>query len=487
VTAPAVPTAPAPAAILDTLDVAVLAVDRDWRITYANGVWAQRRGQPALVGVPLLEAFPRLAGAPELELLHATMADGRPRSYRVAYADEVVDGTWDVTLTREPGGQLVITSRDVTAQAHLEEVHHDLLDSIGEGLFVCNADWRLEYWNAAAERITHRPRSTVVGRVLWSAFPGLIGTSFERLYRQTMTERVAGTAHAIEYRPPLSRRPDTHAPAGTYDARSYPVAGGGILVIFAEVTERERQAQLLRSLFEEARAANDAKTAFLATLSHELRTPLAALTGYGELLEDEVPGPLGPAQKEMVGRLRAVAHHLTVLIEEMLTFAALESRTPGAPIEVRRDAVDIAELLQQLAALVEPLARAKGLVVTVGMAGGLPALESDPAKLQQILLNLVSNAIKFTEQGEVRVRARPVPGGIAVDVADTGVGIAEADRPRLFRAFGQLDEPIRRRQGGTGLGLYLSRRLAELLGGSIEFSSAPGVGSTFTVTLPARR
>jgi signal transduction histidine kinase len=479
--------APLPAAILDALDLAILTVGPDWYITYANDVWVRRRGQPidTLIGASLWEAFPRLIGAPEVAVLEATMADGQPRDYRVRFADQTGDRIWDVMCAREPGGQLVITSRDVTRHARLEQVHDRLLDSIGEGLFVCNADWRVEYWNAAAETITRRRRSSVIGQNLWAAFPGLLGTSFERLYRQAMQERVAATGHAIEYRPPATRRPGWHAPAGVYDARVYPVEGGGLLVIFADVGERERQAHLLRTLFEEARAANEAKTAMLATLSHELRTPLAAIAGYSELIEDEVDGPLTVAQRDTMVRLRAVTQHLTVLIEELLTFAALESRAPGAPIDVNITTVDLREIVVELRDIVEPLARGKGLDCQITVSADTPLLHTDSSKVQQILLNLASNAIKYTERGSVRLLVEgDRSGGARLVVADTGIGIAEADRERLFRPFGQLHPPLRRSVGGAGLGLYICRQLVDALGGTITFSSTLGAGTTFVVTLP---
>lgn len=484
---PTTAAAPLPLAILDALDLGILTVGPDWCITYANATWDRRRGQPVadMIGASLWDAFPRLKGAPEVAVFSATMADGQPRDYRVSYADRTGDRIWDVVCTREPGGQLVITSRDVTRFARLEQVHDRLLDSIGEGLFVCNADWRVEYWNAAAETITRRRRSSVIGQNLWAAFPGLAGTSFERLYRQSMLERVPAVGHAIEYRPPSTRRPGWHAPAGVYDARVYPVEGGGLLVIFADVGERERQSQLLRTLFEEARAANEAKTAMLATLSHELRTPLAAIAGYSELIEDEVDGPLTPAQQETMARLRAVTQHLTVLIEELLTFAALESRAPGAPIDVHVATVDLRDVVQALRDIIEPLARGKGLACEIEVDPGTPLLHTDSGKVQQLLLNLTSNAVKYTEHGAVRLLVEgDRSGGARLIVSDTGIGIAEADRERLFRPFGQLHPPLRRRVGGAGLGLYICRQLVDALGGTITFSSVEGEGTTFVVTLP---
>jgi signal transduction histidine kinase len=244
-------------------------------------------------------------------------------------------------------------------------------------------------------------------------------------------------------------------------------------------------------LVEAAQEANDTKSAFLATVSHELRTPLTALTGYGELLADEIFGPLTAGQGELVERMRAVTHQLTSMIEEILTFSALEA---GREV-VRPVAVDVAEVVLGVRAVVEPLAEQKGLAFAVALPPAAPPLVTDPDKLRQILVNLCGNAVKFTAAGSVVLTvqaddargpgaAGPAERAVRFAVADTGVGIAAHDLPRLFHAFSQLDMGLTRRYGGTGLGLYISQRLARLLGGRIEVTSAPGAGSTFTLTLP---
>lgn len=239
-------------------------------------------------------------------------------------------------------------------------------------------------------------------------------------------------------------------------------------------------------LLEETRAADAAKTALLATLSHELRTPMAALEGYGELLEDEILGPLVPAQRDVLTNLRAVGRHLGSLIEEILTFASLEADR----LVPRRTSVPLDELLDSVHPVVAPLAREKGITLRIALAPSLPAVYTDEDRVRQILLNLIANAIKFTENGEVSVSVdagAKEPDGepsIAFIVRDTGIGMEAADMARLFKPFSQLDDGPTRRHKGTGLGLYISRRLADLLGGRIEVLSAPGAGSTFTLVLP---
>lgn len=239
-------------------------------------------------------------------------------------------------------------------------------------------------------------------------------------------------------------------------------------------------------LLEDARAADSAKTSLLATLSHELRTPLTALEGYGELLEDEILGPLSTEQRDVIVRLRTVSRHLGSLIEDILTFASLEADR----VAIRNAPVKVEELLDSLHPFIEPLAREKGIGFSVSCEQRLPLLHTDDARVRQILLNLCQNAVKFTENGEVELqvsagsRVSASDGQVRFQVRDTGVGIASRDLQRLFRPFSQLEDVPTRRHRGTGLGLYISRRLATLLGGRIEVESRPGKGSVFTLVLP---
>lgn len=242
-------------------------------------------------------------------------------------------------------------------------------------------------------------------------------------------------------------------------------------------------------LLEEVQSADAAKSSLLATLSHELRTPLTALEGYGELLEDEILGPLTQLQRDTIVRLRSVSRHLGTLIEDILTYASLEA----GRLSPRFAPVQVDALIDSMLPYVEPLAREKGLEFTVELTEGMADFESDEDRLRQILLNLVQNALKFTEAGSVQLRVTPGspehdrPASVRFAIRDTGPGIPEADLPRLFRPFSQLADVHSRRHSGTGLGLYISKRLATMLGGRIEVVSRPGDGAQFTLVVPVVR
>ncbi len=233
-------------------------------------------------------------------------------------------------------------------------------------------------------------------------------------------------------------------------------------------------------LLEQAQSADRAKSRFLATVSHELRTPLTALAGYEELLADQVIGPLSENQLDVLERMRAVTQHLAVVIEEVLAFSSLEDgRETVRPTEFLA-----ADLLHAAAAVIEPLARQKHLSFTYHVPDEPIRMSSDIDKIRQILVNLAGNSVKFTDRGEVSISLERDGAQVRFIVRDTGIGIAAQDLARLFRPFAQLDTGLTRRHGGTGLGLYISRRLAELLGGRIEVKSEVGKGSEFSLVLP---
>lgn len=233
-------------------------------------------------------------------------------------------------------------------------------------------------------------------------------------------------------------------------------------------------------LLEQAQAADRAKSRFLATVSHELRTPLTALAGYEELLADQVIGPLSDNQIDVLERMRAVTQHLAVVIEEVLAFSSLED---GREV-VRPTEFLAADLMHAAAAVIEPLARQKHLGFSFRVPSEPIRMSSDIDKIRQILVNLAGNAVKFTDHGEVVMDLERGDGVVRFVVRDTGIGIAPQDLARLFQPFAQVDTGLTRRHGGTGLGLYISRRLAELLGGRIEVKSELGKGSEFTLVLP---
>ena len=248
----------------------------------------------------------------------------------------------------------------------------------------------------------------------------------------------------------------------------------------------------LAAAVERAEAADRLKSAFLAAMSHELRTPLNSILGFVGILLQELPGPLNAEQAKQLGIVRNSARHLLDLINDVLDLSKIEA----GQLEVRREEFSPIESVERVVATVRPLAQAKGLALALDV-GELPRrVASDRRRVEQILLNLLNNAIKFTDSGEVRLAAetlaewRPAAGAAPVPavrfrVVDTGVGIREEDLCRLFQPFVQLDTGLTRQYDGTGLGLAICRRLAVLLGGEVAAASAPGKGSEFTVVLPA--
>jgi len=260
-----------------------------------------------------------------------------------------------------------------------------------------------------------------------------------------------------------------------------------VLLRAAAIVQRGERAQALAldnaaAARDEAERANRAKNDFLAVMSHELRTPLNAIIGYGSLLRDGIPDPATTGQRGYIERIGASAKHLLALIDEVLTLSRLElGRERVTPTTIAA-----ATLVEEAAAMMEPEARKKGLAITLELPEESVAMVTDAGKLRQALVNLISNAVKFTDEGEVCVRARTALEGeeIVFDVEDSGIGISEQHLPRIFDAFWQVDQAPTRRVGGTGLGLHVTRRLVRLLGGDIAARSILGEGSCFTIRVP---
>jgi signal transduction histidine kinase len=249
--------------------------------------------------------------------------------------------------------------------------------------------------------------------------------------------------------------------------------------LFAEVQSRTRE---LAKTVDDLEIASQHKSQFVANMSHELRTPLAAILGYAELMQEGFYEPLGQKSLDALTRIRSNGKHLLGLINTVLDIAKIES----GQFTLSMAEYAIESVVETVRSATESLAQNKKLILKTEVAKSLPVGLGDEQRLTQVLLNLVGNAIKFTDTGEVRVTAKVVNGHFNVSVIDTGPGIPEEHQARIFEQFHQVDSSNTKAKGGTGLGLAIAKQIVEMHGGLIWVESTLGKGSTFQMKLPTR-
>jgi PAS domain S-box-containing protein len=424
--------------------------------------------------------------------------------FRNAAGQRLIGGiAIDITerrLAEEAQGRLA--EQEHLARIEAEKARWQLdhiLESMTDAFVSLDHNWRYVYVNDRAARIFNRRREDLLGKHIWTEFPEGVGQPFQRLYERAMSEQVP--IQFEEYYPPYER---------WFENRVYPTQGG-ISIVFQDITDRKRAETLLRESNESleikvaerttelkaalvrAEAADRIKSAFLATMSHELRTPLNSILGFTGIVLQGLAGPLSAEQTKQLGMVRSSARHLLELIGDVLDISKIEA----GQMDVRTESVDLHASVDRVTGTVKPMLEKKGLTLSVVMPPALEPIGSDRRRVEQILLNLLNNAIKFTDNGGITLTAERVsdlrqpPGAepqsaVCIRVADTGIGIKEEDLATLFQPFRQIDRGLTRQHEGTGLGLAICRRLTELLGGAIGVESVWGRGSVFTVTIPLK-
>ena len=347
------------------------------------------------------------------------------------------------------------------------EILQRLAEASPLALFAVDRAWRVQLWSPAAARLFGWSEAEVLGKLV----PGLDYDRRESL-RQPVAQALAGS------------------PVALTDVR-WPRAGGGDVLIDIHVAPLRNDSGRVVGLAgvvqdvaerEEARRARDlakVRAQFLRTMSHELRSPLTSILGFAELLRNDIAGPLSETQREYLDDIHGAGAHLLSLVNDVLDL----SRIDAGVWDLSPEYIDVTPFVEGVAGSFAERAARKGLKLRLDTASAPASVTADRRALTQILINLISNAIKFTEEGEVAVCVRE-DAALVIDVRDTGIGIAPEDQGRIFEEFSQVHQGIDRPYEGTGLGLAIARRLAQASGGDIVLTSTLGEGSTFTLRLP---
>jgi PAS domain S-box-containing protein len=408
-----------------------------------------------------------------------------------------------------PGGGFIDIYTDITARKNAEqeagrraEMLQATIDNMADGVRVFDKDFRLVAWNRQAFAMLGFPDELARTGTPYSAFVDF-NSRHEGLQNrpdESMEDKLVRAANAIDV------RGEHLTPAGrVVMKRRRVMPGGGFVSTYFDITERrraeealERKAEELTAAIEQrdraqadmaaakerAELANRAKSEFLANMSHELRTPLNAIIGFAEMMQAEVVGPIGERYRDYARNIRDSGAHLLAIITDILDLAKIEA----GKMMLDEAVVSVADLIESCITLVRNRAELAGISLAGVTQENVPRIWADERKLKQILINVISNAVKFTPSGgRVTVVATLREGDLVLSVTDTGIGIAPEDIPKALAPFTQLDNGLTRRYDGTGLGLGLAQSLARLHNGTLAIESAVGEGTTVTLTLPAHR
>jgi len=371
------------------------------------------------------------------------------------------------------------TLNNITEQTSAEEAlgkseakNRALLDAIPDLIFRFSVDGTiLDFKPSKDIDLCAKPRE-FIGKKIMAVLPNEIAQKTMLAIEKTIN---TGEAQTIEYQLLIKEK------MRDYEARIVASGKEEVISIVRDITERKQIESALLESKEAAVAGSQAKSEFLATMSHELRTPLNAILGLSQLLQQEIFGEVNPKQKEYIDCIYSSGEHLLALINDILDLSKIEAGRE----ELTHLPIDVKALSEACLSLIRDRAGEKKLQLIYQIDPQISACMGDERRLKQMLLNLLSNAVKFTSIGTVSLRVQKVRAGIAFTVTDTGIGIDESQLKFLFQPFTQLDSRLNRQYEGTGLGLALTRKLAQLHGGDVTVQSTLGKGSQFTLFLPS--
>ncbi|PYN95614.1 MAG: hypothetical protein DMD91_24240 [Candidatus Rokuibacteriota bacterium] len=380
-----------------------------------------------------------------------------------------------ISLTSRDELAQVVRSFDRVAKALVVSSAYTraVLDNAADAIFTTDESGVIRSFNASAERIFGYPASVIVGQAVTVIIPEVAAEGATALgpgdRRELTGRRADGTRFPLDLGIG-EMRDDSHRL---------------LIGVARDVTERKRAEEELRGAKEAAEGANRAKSTFLANMSHELRTPLNAIIGYSEMLAEDARDSGHEAFVADLGKIQKAGNHLLGLINSVLDLSKIEA----GKMELYLESFDLTPMLRDAMATIQPLVLQKGNHLILEAPDDLGTMHADITKLRQTLFNLLSNASKFTEDGTITLSvSRSTDDGndwVSFRVSDTGVGMTPAQLQTIFQAFQQADVSTTRKYGGTGLGLAITQKFCQMMGGDISVESAPGVGTTFTIRLPA--